>query len=90
MSQVITVELSDDVFEAISADASASGVSPSEVAASALEKQFANGRSKKTLTLGELTAFLQSLPKLGNDADDFARDVNAIRKEIPAETNPWD
>jgi len=93
MSQILAVEVSDHVFEAIRADASASGVSPSQVAASALEKQYSNGPPEKlppTLTLGELNAFLATLPKLGDDADNFARDIDAIRKELPAEANPWD
>lgn len=42
------------------------------------------------LSVGELDAFLRSLPSLGDDADQFAEDVSAIRKEFPAETNPWD
>ncbi|HBI46646.1 MAG TPA: hypothetical protein DDY78_27900 [Planctomycetales bacterium] len=42
------------------------------------------------LTVGELNAFLGSLPSLGDDAEDFARDVLAIRAEFPAEANPWD
>jgi hypothetical protein len=93
MSQVLTVELSDHVFEAIRADASASGITPAEAAASALEKQFSNGRQAnlpKSLTVGELTAFWRTLPKLGDDADDFARDVEALRKSLPPEKNQWD
>jgi predicted DNA-binding antitoxin AbrB/MazE fold protein len=31
------------------------------------------------LMVGELNAFLQSLPSLGDDAEDFARDIRAIR-----------
>jgi antitoxin (DNA-binding transcriptional repressor) of toxin-antitoxin stability system len=46
------------------------------------------GRSP--LTLGELQAFLRSLPSLADDAEDFAKDVRAIRAEFPAEANPWD
>ena len=42
------------------------------------------------LTVGELNAFLHNLPSLGDDADDFAHDVRAIRAEFPAEANPWD
>ncbi|HLN29786.1 MAG TPA: hypothetical protein VK395_18715 [Gemmataceae bacterium] len=42
------------------------------------------------LTVGELNAFLHGLPSLGEDADDFAKDVRAIRAEFPAEANPWD
>jgi antitoxin (DNA-binding transcriptional repressor) of toxin-antitoxin stability system len=42
------------------------------------------------LTLGELNAFLHNLPPLGDDADDFAHTVRAIRAGFPAEANPWD
>jgi predicted DNA-binding antitoxin AbrB/MazE fold protein len=42
------------------------------------------------LTVGELNAFLQSLPSLGNDAEGFAKDIHAIRADFPAEANPWD
>ena len=42
------------------------------------------------LTVGNLNAFLRSLPALGEDAEQFAEDVRAIRTEFPAETNPWD
>jgi antitoxin (DNA-binding transcriptional repressor) of toxin-antitoxin stability system len=42
------------------------------------------------LTVGELKAFLRNLPSLGDDADDFAQDVRAIRAEFPAKPNPWD
>jgi hypothetical protein len=42
-----------------------------------------------TLTVGGLNAFLRSLPSLGDDADEFAQDVRAIRAEFPAEANPW-
>jgi antitoxin (DNA-binding transcriptional repressor) of toxin-antitoxin stability system len=43
-----------------------------------------------TLTIGELTAFLRNLPSLGDDADDFAQDLRAIRADFPPEANPWD
>jgi hypothetical protein len=42
------------------------------------------------LTVGELNAFLRNLPSLKDDAEEFARDVRAIRAEFPAEANPWD
>jgi antitoxin (DNA-binding transcriptional repressor) of toxin-antitoxin stability system len=42
------------------------------------------------LTVGELIAFLRSLPSLGADADGFAQDVRDIRAAFPAEANPWD
>jgi predicted DNA-binding antitoxin AbrB/MazE fold protein len=42
------------------------------------------------LTVGNLNAFLRSLPALGDDAEEFAEDVRAIRAAFPAEANPWD
>jgi antitoxin (DNA-binding transcriptional repressor) of toxin-antitoxin stability system len=45
---------------------------------------------RSPLTIGELNAFLRGLPSLGEDADNFAQDVRAIRAEFPAEGNPWD
>jgi antitoxin (DNA-binding transcriptional repressor) of toxin-antitoxin stability system len=45
---------------------------------------------RSPLTVGELNNFLSKLPLLGDDADEFAQDVRAIRAEFPAEANPWD
>jgi hypothetical protein len=42
------------------------------------------------LSVGELDVFLRGLPPLGDDAEQFANDISAIRREFPAETNPWD
>lgn len=41
-----------------------------------------------TLTVGELNAFLSSLPSLGDDADRFAEDVRGIRFGFPSNSNP--
>jgi antitoxin (DNA-binding transcriptional repressor) of toxin-antitoxin stability system len=45
---------------------------------------------RSPLTVADLDTFLRSLPQLGDDVDDFAQDVRAIRAEFPAEANPWD
>ena len=45
---------------------------------------------RSPLTIGELNAFLHSLPSLGDDADEFTQAVRAIRAEFPAEANSWD
>jgi predicted DNA-binding antitoxin AbrB/MazE fold protein len=42
------------------------------------------------LAVGKLNAFLRSLPALGDDAQEFAQDVRAVRAEFPQEANPWD
>ena len=41
-------------------------------------------------TIGNLDAFLRSLPDLGDDAKPFAQDVRALRDELPAEPDAWD
>jgi antitoxin (DNA-binding transcriptional repressor) of toxin-antitoxin stability system len=45
---------------------------------------------RSPLTVGQLNAFLRSLPSLGDDADKFAEDVRAVRGQFPTEINPWD
>ena len=35
------------------------------------------------LTVGELNAFMQSLPKLGDDAEQFVKDIQANRTMFP-------
>ena len=42
------------------------------------------------LTVGGLNSFLSGLPRLGDDADEFAKDIRKIRTEAPPEENPWD
>ena len=42
------------------------------------------------LKIGDLNAFLRQLPRLEEDADAFTADLHAIRREFPAEVNPWD
>jgi len=46
--------------------------------------------STKSGTLDELIALLRSLPGLGEDTEDFARDVRSVREQLPSESNPWD
>ncbi len=43
MSQILTVPISDQTFAAIQTEAKTSGVTATEVAAAALERQFRNG-----------------------------------------------
>lgn len=40
--------------------------------------------------VGDLNAFLQGLPQLGDDAEAFDRDLRDIRRQFPAEADPWD
>jgi antitoxin (DNA-binding transcriptional repressor) of toxin-antitoxin stability system len=42
------------------------------------------------LKVQELNAFLERLPKLGDDAAAFSDDVRAIRRAFPTEADPWD
>jgi antitoxin (DNA-binding transcriptional repressor) of toxin-antitoxin stability system len=45
---------------------------------------------RSNITVGDLNAFLRSLPSLADDADEFSRDIRAIRSEFPAEANRWE
>jgi antitoxin (DNA-binding transcriptional repressor) of toxin-antitoxin stability system len=45
------------------------------------------GGPRSPLPIQNLNTFLQSLPKLGDDAADFSDDVRAIRRDFPAEAN---
>jgi predicted DNA-binding antitoxin AbrB/MazE fold protein len=46
--------------------------------------------TESPLTVGKLNAFLQSLPVLSDDAEEFAQAVRAVRADFPAEANLWD
>lgn len=41
------------------------------------------------LTVQQLNEFLATLPKLAGDAESFSDDIRAIRRDFPAEANPW-
>lgn len=41
------------------------------------------------LQVRDLNAFLQGLPKLGDDADAFREDLRAIRRGLPEERDAW-
>lgn len=42
------------------------------------------------LPIAELNKVLASLPRLGDEAESFADDLDSIRRSVPAEPNPWD
>jgi antitoxin (DNA-binding transcriptional repressor) of toxin-antitoxin stability system len=44
---------------------------------------------RSSLKVGDLNAFLQRLPRLGDDAKAFLADLRTIRREFPAEVDPW-
>ena len=44
---------------------------------------------RSRLKVRDLNAFLEGLPKLGEDADAFLEDMRALRREFPSEVNPW-
>ncbi len=46
--------------------------------------------SHPPIKVRDLNRFLQDLPKLGDDAELFSEDLRAIRRDFPAEANPWD
>jgi antitoxin (DNA-binding transcriptional repressor) of toxin-antitoxin stability system len=41
------------------------------------------------LKVRDRNAFLQQLPNLEDDAEAFSADLRTIRREFPAEANPW-
>jgi antitoxin (DNA-binding transcriptional repressor) of toxin-antitoxin stability system len=45
---------------------------------------------RSPLKVQDLNAFLASLPKLEDDAEAFSEHLRAIRRDFPAEVNPWD
>ncbi len=47
-------------------------------------------RVESKLKVGDLGAFLKSLPKLDDDSVEFVKDVRDIRREFPREDSPWD
>ncbi|HEX5269120.1 MAG TPA: hypothetical protein VFW33_01470 [Gemmataceae bacterium] len=42
------------------------------------------------LKVGDLNAFLQGLPRLGDDAEAFDQDLKDLRRRFPAEADPWE
>ncbi len=43
-----------------------------------------------SLTVSRLNEFLRSLPSLGDDAEDFERDIREFRAELQPSKNPWE
>ena len=41
-------------------------------------------------TMNDLAELLNSLPRLGDDADDFERDIREARQQLPSRTEPWE
>ncbi|OQY01497.1 MAG: hypothetical protein B6I26_03995 [Desulfobacteraceae bacterium 4572_130] len=46
--------------------------------------------SESSVKVKDLNRFFNELPLLGDDADDFAKDLADIRKQIPLEKNQWE
>jgi antitoxin (DNA-binding transcriptional repressor) of toxin-antitoxin stability system len=44
---------------------------------------------RSRLKVSDLNAFLEGLPKLGEDGGAFLEDMRAIRREFPSEADPW-
>jgi antitoxin (DNA-binding transcriptional repressor) of toxin-antitoxin stability system len=44
---------------------------------------------RSALQVRDLNAFLQNLPKLGDDAEVFREDIRAMRRDLPVECDPW-
>jgi antitoxin (DNA-binding transcriptional repressor) of toxin-antitoxin stability system len=48
------------------------------------------GGPQSPLKVRDLNEFLCQLPSLGDDAEAFDEDLRKVRREFPAEGNPWD
>lgn len=44
----------------------------------------------KRLQVADLNRLFAGLPRLGDDAEIFARDIDEIRRNLPLEKDPWD
>ena len=83
MSQILTVQVSDQTFAAIQTEAKTSGVSPPEVAAAALERQFRNGA---VLTEEQIRAASERFERhfgevaVGSGADNESIDADLARE----------
>jgi hypothetical protein len=45
---------------------------------------------KKSVPIKDFAAIMSSLPSLGEDADSFARDVEAVRSSFKEDSDPWE
>jgi antitoxin (DNA-binding transcriptional repressor) of toxin-antitoxin stability system len=52
--------------------------------------QITPARPHSPLKVQDLNAFLEQLPRLGDDAGAFSEDLRAIRREFPSEVSAWD
>jgi antitoxin (DNA-binding transcriptional repressor) of toxin-antitoxin stability system len=43
----------------------------------------------KRVTVADLNRVFAELPRLGDDAEDFGREVDALRRSLPPEGDPW-
>jgi antitoxin (DNA-binding transcriptional repressor) of toxin-antitoxin stability system len=46
-------------------------------------------RPSSRLKVRDLNSFLQSLPRLGEDAETLREDLRAVRQSFPVERDPW-
>ena len=51
--------------------------------------RFTPALPRSRLKVGELNAFLEGLPKLGEDGDAFLEDMRALRREFRSAADPW-
>ena len=47
-------------------------------------------REASKIKVRDFRAFLENLPRLGEDATAFSKDVKDIRREFPPEASTWD
>ena len=46
--------------------------------------------SESPLKVKDLNKLFSELPRLGEDAEELAKELRDIRKQLPMETNKWD
>ena len=43
-----------------------------------------------SLKVKDLNRFFESLPSIGEDAEEFSKNIENIRKQVPLEKNQWE
>ena len=56
---------------------------------SGLELSLTDSWPRSSLQAKDLNEFLSQLPRLDEDADAFAEEIQAIRHSLPLELDPW-
>ena len=51
---------------------------------------IAPARDARPMLASDLPSLFARLPQWGDDAEDFAQDIDELRRLLPQETGPWD